>query len=310
MNAVRDGAVSPPRGHDRVDGFASALLVALCLSWGLNHVSIKIANEGIQPIFQSGLRSALGTVLIFGWCWLRGLPLFARDGTLIAGIVAGTLFGLEFLLVYLALDYTTVSRAVIFLYLTPFMVAVGAHVFLPGERLTLVKSLGLIAAFSGVVLVFSDELSLPSPAALIGDAMSVVAAAFWAATIIVIKATALKDAAPEKVLIYQLGVSAVILLAAAPLFGPLLRDVTPLVVGALAYQVIVVVSVSYVAWFWLIRHYPAAKLSAFTFLTPIFGVMFGAMLLAEPISPRLLVALALVAFGIYLVNRPQQSRLV
>lgn len=300
-------SVASIRAHDRLDGFAGLLLVALCLSWGLNHVAIKLANEGLQPVFQSGLRSALGAIVVFLWCRLRGIRLFERDGTLIAGTIAGLLFGTEFLLVYLALDYTTVSRSVIFLYTTPFMVALGAHFFVPGERMTWMRAIGLAAAFSGVVIAFSDELSLPSPQALIGDTMSVFAACAWAATIIVIKVTALRTASAEKVLLYQLAVAAVLQLALAPFFGPFVRDVTPLVIGAFTFQVVVVVAITYVVWFWLIRQYPAAQLSAFTFLTPLFGVVFGGLLLAEPLSPRLLAALALVAAGIYLVNRPSRG---
>jgi drug/metabolite transporter (DMT)-like permease len=171
-----------------------------------------------------------------------------------------------------------------------------------------VRSCGLLAAFSGVVIAFSDELSLPSAEALIGDTMSVFAAAAWAATIIVIKVTALRTASAEKVLLYQLAVAAVMQLALAPFFGPFIREVTPLVLGAFAFQVVIVVAITYVVWFWLIRQYQASQLSTFTFLTPLFGVLFGGLLLSEPISPRLLVALALVAAGIYLVNRPRRGR--
>lgn len=293
--------------HDRLDGLAASLLVVLCLAWGLNHVSIKVANEGLQPVFQVGLRAALGALLVFGWCRVRGVRLFARDGTLIAGIVAGLLFGGEFLLIYVALDYTTVSRGIVFLYTMPFAVAIGAHVLVPGERLTPPRVAGLVAAFIGVVIAFSDELSLPGPEALIGDALCVVAAIAWGATTIVIKTTRLRSASPEKVLLYQLVVSAAMQLALAPLYGPLIRELSAVVLVAFAYQVAVVAAVTFLVWFWLIRHYPAAQLSAFTFLTPIFGVAFGGLILAEPLSARLILALALVAAGIFLVNRPRRA---
>ncbi len=301
------GGAPEIKTHDRLDGFASGLLLLLCLAWGLNHVSIKIANEGLQPVFQVGLRAALGTLIVYGWCLWRGIGLFQRDGTLVAGLVAGALFGFEFLLIYVALDYTTVSRGIVFLYLMPFVVAIGAHFLIPGERLTPLRVVGLVAAFAGVVLAFSDDLSVPGPEAIIGDMLCVMAAVGWGATTIVIKTTKLRTASAEKVLLYQLAVSAVLQLAAAPFFGPFIREVTPLVIGAFAFQVLIVVAVTYLIWFWLIRQYPAAQLSAFMFLTPIFGVLFGGLLLSEPMSARLFMALGLVAAGIYLVNRPRRE---
>lgn len=308
MKRLPPGATAAPQSHDRLDAFASSLLVVLCLAWGLNHVSIKVANEGLQPVFQVGMRALLGTILVYGWCRLRGVPIFVRDGTLVAGIVVGLLFGVEFIMIYVALDYTTVSRGIVFTYTMPFVVAIGAHFLVPGERLTPLRVVGLVAAFAGVVIAFSDRLSLPGPEALFGDALCVLAAIGWGATILVIKTTSLRYVSAEKVLLYQLAVSAVLQLALAPFFGPFIRELTPVVIGAFAFQVVIVVAVTYVLWFWLIRQYPASQLSTFMFMTPLFGVLLGGLLLAEPVSARLLVALVLVAAGIYLVNRPRRMR--
>ncbi len=286
-----------------LDPAAAALLVVLCLSWGLNQVAIKVADGGIQPVFQAGVRAAIGCLLIVGWCRLRGKPLFARDGTLAAGIVAGTLFACEFVFIYVGLDFTTVSRGIVFLYVTPIIVAVGAHFLIPGERLAMVQLAGLAAAFVGVVVAFADRLSVSSPQAWIGDALCLAAAFGWGSTTLVIRTTALNVAPPEKVLAYQLALGAVIPLALAPLFGPFVRRIDWPVAIAFAYQVLAVVAASYLAWFWLISRYPAARLSAFTFLTPLFGVAFGGLILREPVSLNLVVALALVACGVYLVNR-------
>jgi drug/metabolite transporter (DMT)-like permease len=287
-----------------IDPAAATLIVLLCLLWALNQVGVKIANNGIQPVLQAGIRSFLGAILVFGWCRIRGVPLFERDGTLLAGIGVGLLFGLEFVMLYVGVDYTSVSRAVVFIYTAPFVVAIGAHFLIAGERLTVARTAGLIAAFIGVIVAFSDKLSLPSPTALIGDALCLAAGISWGATIVMIKRSRLAWASPEKVLFYQLAVSAPPMLLAAPLFGPLIRDFTSFTAGAIAFQVIVVVVASYLAWFWLLRHYPASRLSAFTFLTPVFGVILGGWLLGEPLSPNLIVALVLVAAGITLVNRP------
>jgi drug/metabolite transporter (DMT)-like permease len=295
------------RVHTRLDGLASSLVVMLCLVWGLNYVSMKIVNQGFQPVFQSAMRFGLAAIIVFGWCVVRRIRLFRPDGTLLPGIAAGLLFGFEFALITLALDYTSASRSVVFVYTMPFFVALGAHFLVPGERMTVLGFIGLAMAFCGVAFVFSDKLSLPSEDAIIGDVMCIAAAVLWAATTILIKTTRLKSAKPEKVLLYQLVVASLILFAAAPLFGPYLRTVTPFVVGTFAFQVIVVVAFTFLVWFWLIRNYPASRLTSFTFLTPVFGVLFGGLMLGEPVSWRLGLALVLVAIGIYLVNRPQRS---
>ncbi len=293
--------------HDRLDGLATTLVLILCLAWGLNYVSMKIVNQGLQPVFQTSLRFGLAAILVYGWCVVRRVPLFRRDGTLIAGILAGVLFGVEFALISTALDYTSASRSIVFVYTMPFFVAIGAHLFVPGERMGLHAFVGLVLAFSGVAVVFSDKLSLPSPEAVYGDILCVVAAVLWAATTILIKTTKLRSAKPEKVLLYQLVVGSAILMVAAPAFGPYVRVITPLVLGALAFQVVIVVSGTFLVWFWLIRNYPASRLTSFTFLTPVAGVLLGGFLLDEPIGWRLGVALVLVAIGIYLVNRPPRT---
>jgi drug/metabolite transporter (DMT)-like permease len=290
-----------------IDGFAVTIMLGLTFTWGLNQIAIKVANAGLEPVFQAGMRSLLAGLLVLLWCRLRGVELFRRDGTLAAGIAAGVLFGAEFGLIYLALDYTSVSRAIIFLYTMPFFVALGAHLLVPGERLTLVRLAGLFAAFAGVMIAFSDELSLPSPDAPLGDVLCLIAAIGWAAATLLIKTTRLRIAPAEKVLVYQLAVSAVMLLAAAPFFGSPIRAFSGIVAGAFAYQVVIVVAITYAMWFWLLARYPAGQLTTFAFLTPVFGVALGGLVLGEPVSLNLFIALALVAFGIALVSQPRRG---
>jgi drug/metabolite transporter (DMT)-like permease len=284
---------------------AMAILLILCTSWGLQQVSIKIANHGVSPLFQSGIRSIGATVCIFFWMVIRREPILERDGTLWWGIAAGILFASEFLLIYWGLDLTNASRAVIFLYLSPFVVAIGAQLFVPGENLRTIQVIGLICAFAGIVAAFRESLGLLSADMLIGDSMLVAAAVFWGATTVMIKASPLAKIRPSKTLLYQVAVSAVVL----PL-GSLVKGesgitlMTPLIAACIIYQTIWVAFITYLAWFWLIRNYPPSRLASFTFLTPLFGVLAGGILLNEPITNTLLLALVLVAAGIYLVNRP------
>ena len=293
---------------DRLDARAVLVVVACCACWGVNQVAIKIANAGISPVLQVGLRSAFAVVLVFAWSRARGVRLFEPDRTLWPGIVAGLIFGLEFVLMYLGLTHTTASRGVVLLYLAPFVVAFGAHYLIPGDRLSVAKVTGLAAALAGLAVAMGEGLAAPGRPTLLGDLLSLMAAVMWGATTVFIRATPLKRASPEKVLLYQLTISAAILPVVSYLMGePGIMDLSPSVLAAFAYTVVVVAFASYVAWFWLVRNYPPTRVSAFTFLSPVFGVVAGSLMLGEAFTPSLAAALALIAFGIYLVNRPQRG---
>lgn len=293
--------------RDGIDAAAAALMVLLTFSWGLNGVAGKLANHGFDPLFVSVVRSAIACVVVLLWCRLRGIRLFGNDGTLVPGIVVGLLFGAEFACIFIGLDYTSVGRSALLVNTMPFWVLVGAH-FVLGERMTGRKLAGLVLAFGGVTLVFSDKLGRIGPDMIKGDLLSLAGGIFWAVTILCIKRGRLNSASAEKVLLYQLAVSAV---ATAPLLllsGPVVRDVGGLATGALLFQAVYIVGVTYVIWFWLMRRYPAAGLSSFTFLTPAFGVLCGGVLLGEPLSWRIFAALALIAAGLFVVNRPARAR--
>lgn len=296
-------ATSGLERRDSIDALAASLMILLTFSWGLNQVAIKIANTGYNPVLLTVLRSVIAACLVFLWCRWKGIRLFERDGTLPGGLLAGIMFGAEFVLIFFGLDYTSAARGVLMINTMPFWVLVGGHFFL-GERISPVRFAGLALAFAGVVLVFSDELSLPGPNALFGDALCLVAGFLWGATTIVIRRTRLATASAEKTLLYQLAVSAVFALPLLPFAGPLLREVSALATASLMFQAVYVVAFTYILWFWLIRQYPASGLSSFTFLSPVFGVLCGALILDEPLSARIFLALGLIAVGLLLVNRP------
>jgi drug/metabolite transporter (DMT)-like permease len=296
------------RAAERLDARAVLVVVACCAAWGVNQVAVKIANAGISPILQVGLRSLLAGMLVFAWSRARGVRLFERDGTLWAGLGAGLLFGTEFVVMYLGLVHTTASRAVVLLYLAPFVVAFGAHYLIPGDRLTLPKVAGLTAALAGLAVAMSEGFAEPGRPTLAGDLLSLLAAVMWGATTVFIRVTPLRRASPEKVLLYQLAATGVILPLLSNLMGePGITELSQPVLAAFAYTVVVVAFVSYIAWFWLVRNYPPTRVSSFTFLSPVFGVMAGNLILGEAFTASLAAALALIAFGIYLVNRPQRG---
>ena len=285
-----------------------AAVVLLCAIWGFTQVAIKMANAGVSPMMQAGLRSAGSALLLWAWSAGRGVPLFRRDGSLGHGAVIAVLFAGEFILIYGGLVFTTAARSVLFVSTAPFVVALGAHVFVPGERLTRRKVIGLTCAFAGIVVAVADALRLPTRTELVGDLMVLGGAICWGATTVAIKARRGVALTPNKTLFYQLAGSALLLFPLSVAIGePGLVDPSPLVVGSLLYQIIVVAFASYLAWFWLLARYPASQLSAFSFLMPLFGMAAGALLLGERVGVALAGAMALVALGIYLVNSGQRS---
>ena len=283
---------------------AAAIVVALCLSWGFNQVATKLAIHDVPPLIQATVRSAVAALLIAGWCKLRGIAIFERDGTLRAGLAAGFLFGLEFILIFQGLNYTTAMRATLFIYLAPFFVVLGARIFLPADRFGAPQWFGLVLSFAGMMVAFGLPTPALDPRQTLGDAMMVAAALAWAATTLTIKVSSLNRVSAEKTILYQLVVSAPMLGAAALLFGERIAAIpSALALGALAYQTLWVVSITFVIWFALIARYSANRLSAFTFLTPLFGVAAGHFVLGEPLTVAFLAAVALVAAGLVLVNR-------
>ena len=255
-----------------LDAAAAALAVVLCLSWGFNQVAVKLALPEIPPLIQAAFRSTFAAFIVLIWARLRGVRMMESDGTLTPGIVAGVLFALEFLLIYRGLVWTSASRASLFLYTAPFIVVIGARWLLPGDRFDRWQWAGLVLSFAGMVVAFGVPTPGGNPHELIGDLMLVLAGAAWAATTLLVKATRLVRVSYEKTLLYQTGW---------------------------------VVAVTFLAWFALIQRYSASRLAVFTFLTPLFGIAAGHVVLGDPLTPAFALAATLVVAGLVLVNRPR-----
>lgn len=287
-----------------IDATAVLTMLALCAVWGGQQVAIKLAVPHVPAVFQAGLRSAIASLLVAGWMLWRRQRFITGEGTLIPGLLAGVLFSLEFLCIFIGLTHTTASRMAVFLYSAPCFTAIGLHWTVPSERLKPAQWLGMAIAFGGIVVAFSDGGSAGFAQTWRGDGLAVLGGALWGATTVTMRATRLATAAPSKTLLYQLAVSAVTLLALAFATGEA-RLISPdaLTFASLAYQAVGVAFASYLIWFWMLTHYSAARLSSFSFLSPLFGVTFGVLLLGESVGPRFIGAVVLVLFGISLVNR-------
>jgi drug/metabolite transporter (DMT)-like permease len=286
---------------------AIALMLMLCFTWGFNQIAVKLVLLEIPPMLQATLRSAgaLPVLLVIGW--LRGVKFFERDGTLGAGLVAGLIFGIEFVLIYQGLRFTSASRAVVFLYTAPFFVALGSYQVL-GERLGGSQWLGLALSFAGVALAIGVPQPNVDAHVLLGDLMIVVGGALWAATTLIAKGTRLRFAAPEKAMGYQVALSIPILGLAAWLSGESITRVPgPLALSLMAFQAIWVVGTTFTLWFALVKAYSASKLSAFTFITPLFGVVASYFIMHDSLTLAFGAAALLVIAGLFLVNRPSPA---
>jgi drug/metabolite transporter (DMT)-like permease len=287
-----------------LDSLAIGLLIACCAFWGLQQILIKTTVTEVPPLWQASIRMAGAVALLWLWCVSRRVPLFERDGTLPGGLLVGLLFAGEFACIYLGLQHTSASRLTVFLYTAPFLVSLLLPRWVPAERLRGLQWLGLVIAFAAVVFAFSEGFGHSSSNQLLGDAMGLVGGMLWGLTTLALRTTKLATASAEKALFYQVGVTA----AVCPVISLLLGEKWGFSYSAWAWtsiglQTVIGAFASYLTWMWLLRHYPATQMSSFSFLTPLFALVFGVVLLSEPLTLHLMLALVGVAVGIVMVNR-------
>jgi drug/metabolite transporter (DMT)-like permease len=288
-----------------IDGFATGTMVLLCAIWGVQQVAIKLAAPDVLPIMQVALRSGISAALVALLVRLRGERLSLLGPTFRPGVLAGALFAAEFLFIAEGLRHTSASHMSVFLYTSPVFTALGLSLRLPAERLRPRQWLGVAVAFGGIAVAVAGGSAAggAAPRALLGDALGILAGAAWGATTVVIRCSALSEAPPARTLLYQLLGGFVLLCSYAAFTGQAGRvHMTGIAWTSLLFQGVVVSFASYLAWFWLLRRYLASRLSIFSFLTPIFGVAFGVLLLREPLTTPFALGAALVLAGILVVS--------
>ena len=295
--------MTPAENRDYLDVRAVLAIISLTLIWGFNYPAIKYSNQGVSPVFASALRSVVASICGAAYCLRRGERLFHTDVMLFHGFMVGLLFGLEFACIYFGLLYTDAARSVIFVYLSPFVVAIGAHLFLKGDRLTSLKVIGLVLAFAGVCLVFLGKPKGAKETMLFGDILQILAGFFWGATTVYIKKYMAGKVHPINTFLYQLFFSIPILLVVSLLLETRwVYRIDATILASLFFQSVIIAFISYFIWFRLIHQYSVSRLSAFTFFTPIFGVLFGVLFLKEELTVSLMIALPMVSVGIFIVN--------
>ena len=285
-----------------MDLLAISFLIGFNVILGLNQALVKLVNAGFSPLFQGGLRSlcAFLPVLIFAVIMRRRLSV--SDGSLSWGMLNGLFFSIEFGLLFIALDYTTVARVSLFFYMMPVWVTISAHFLIPEEPLNRNKVMGLLLAVLGVTVGFSGNLGEAGKDAWLGDLLALLGGMFWAA-IAMISRLKLSHISSEMNLLYQLFVSGIVLTLLAIFLGDPVREPTAMIYGILAFQAIVIVSIGFLLWFWVLLTYPISNMASFSLLAPIFGVFFGWLIFDDAITPVLGIALLLAGAGIVLINR-------
>ena len=289
-----------------LDQTASSLMIVLCMVWGLQQVILKMAASDISPLMQIALRSGLAALLLLPLVLLDQKSQLMNLKNLKAGTLVAVLFSLEFFLLAQALQLTSASHAVVLLYTAPIFVALGLHWKLPSERLTILQWTGIGIAFIGIVVTFIRPQQIGvntfQQQMLWGDLYALAAAIAWAATTVTVRLSSLAQAAVTQTLFYQLAGGFILLLGLAFFLGQAVVQWTPLVIGSLAFHTLIVSFASFLAWFWLLRNYLASRLGVFSFLTPLFGIIFGVWLLDENIEANFIFGTALVLLGILVVS--------
>ena len=287
---------------NNIDLTGGVVLISFSMLLGLNQTLVKIVNYGIHPIFQVGLRSLIATIPVLIFCILFKKKISIRDGSLIPGIICGAIFALEFVLLFFALEFTSVARSSILFYSMPVWLGIAAHFLIKNEKLNLKKILGFLISFIAVFIALFTKNDF-GEGGIIGDIFALCASFLWAAIILIVRTTKLNRSCPEMQLLYQLIVSSIVILPISYHFGFYFREINIGITIIFLFQAIVIVAAGFLIWFWTLSVYPATSIASFSFFGPIFGVFFGWLILKEEISILIFLSLTLVSCGIYLINK-------
>ncbi|QRM57186.1 DMT family transporter [Sinorhizobium sp. BG8] len=290
-----------------IDVTAIGLMTVICLVWAMQQIGLKATEDLAAPIYQIGIRSGIAAACLFAVVALKGgtIPLTGRVALL--GVVAGGLFSLEFLLVGEALRHTSAAHVVVFLYTAPIFAALGLHWHSPSERLSTLQWGGIALAGAGIVYAFLAPSGTPDEAVrwkslLWGDGLATLAGAVWGLTTIVIRTTRLSAIPATNVLFYQLAGAFVVLTGMAWSTGQTQFSISMPLIANLVFQTAIVSLASFIAWFWMLTKYRASQLGVFSFMTPIFGVLLGVVLLGEHLAQEFVTGACAVITGIVIVS--------
>ena len=286
---------------NKIDLIGGSVLIIFSMLLGLNQTLVKIVNTGIHPLFQVGLRSILASIPVLLFCFIFKKKLSISDGSLLPGIICGSLFGIEFVFLFYALEYTSVARSSILFYSMPVWLGIAAHFLIKDEELNLKRVIGFVLSIVAIFIALFSKNKI-GEGGVLGDLFALFASFLWAAIVLIVRKTNLKKSTPEMQLLYQLIVSSIIILPISVYFGNFFRELNTLIISIFIFQFLVIVAAGFLTWFWVLSIYPASSMASFSFFAPIFGVMFGWLILKEEISILIIISLLFVSVGIYLIN--------
>ena len=290
-----------------IDGLAATFLIIFAVLLGLNQVLVKLVNAGMHPVFQVALRSTLAIIPILLFCYFTKKKIILNDGSLIPGLISGVLFAIEFILLFTALDYSTVTRVSLIFYTMPVWLTLSAHFLIDNDKLSRKKIIGLILAIFGLILAIYEPSEKYTSKQFLGDLYTLFASFCWATIAIMLKISRLKKSIPETQLLYQLIVSGIILLPISFLFNDYIRDINLNLILIFVFQVIVIMCLGFIGWLWVMSKYSASGTNSFMFLTPIFGVLFGWLIMDDNINLQIYLSLFLTCLGIYVINQKAKT---
>lgn len=286
----------------RLTGGAVLLAILITVFWGTNPVALKIALRGLPPIGAAGLRFAIAALGVWLWCLAEGVSVKAKRGELPWLLAVGAFFVVQIATFTLGVYWGTAAHSIVILHTYPFFVVALAHFFIPGDRASPGRVIGLVAAFAGLIALFLGELGKWQEKQFLGDVTQLISAVLLAGQIVFTK-HAVARISPNRVVLWQMLVGAPVFLLYSVLFEGLARaHPSPLSLLAVVYQGVIIGAFCFTIWTWLIHRHAASRVAIFGFIGPVVGVLLGAFALNEPISLALIASTALVALGIIFAN--------
>lgn len=286
---------------------AALFTIMLCILFGANAVAIKITFAGLGVFTTAGLRFAIAAIAIYLWARSTGRSAALKKGQFRQALIFASLFAGQLSLFYLGLSKSNASRGTLIANLVPFFVLFLAHFFIRDDRITLRKFVGILMGFCGVVFVFLEKKGV-SAALNAGDFIILLATFVWACNAVYVKKI-IANYRPYQIVLYSMLLAVPVFFLEALLFdGILIGRVDFKILGALLYQALVTASFGFVAWNSLLQKYGAVALHSFVFIMPVAGVALGGLVLGEPITGKILLALLLIVSGILVVHlKPEKE---
>ena len=280
---------------------AVVFTIFLCIIFGSNAVAVKIAFSGIGVFTSAAIRFGIASIAIFLWARITGQSIILKKGQIHQVLIFSLLFTIQLSLFYLGLSKSNASRGTLLANLVPFFILFLAHFFIPGDRITRRKFFGILLGFAGIIFMFIDEEAIHAGFRT-GDLIILCAVTIWACATVYLKRI-IGTFSPFLLVMYSTLFSVPLFLAAALLWDQaMIFQLNAPVIGAILYQSLITASFGFVAWNTMLKKYGAVSLHSFMFIMPISGVALGGLVLDEPISLKILLALVFIVFGILVVH--------